>query len=107
MPKLHWRTRGLSAPPCSAGGAPRLRAAYAVLVPSVTRHLISERCSHGNPWHCFAGSYDGVARIWSREGALQHTLEAHDGPIFSLKWNNKVMGGSMHRGGRWTGPADF
>ncbi|CAM9201813.1 unnamed protein product [Laminaria digitata] len=35
------------------------------------------------------GSYDGVARIWSQDGALQHTLEAHDGPIFSLKWNDK------------------
>ncbi|CAN0041076.1 unnamed protein product [Ectocarpus sp. 12 AP-2014] len=35
------------------------------------------------------GSYDGVARIWSQDGALQHTLEAHEGPIFSLKWNDK------------------
>lgn len=38
-----------------------------------------------------SGSYDGVARIWSQDGALQHTLEAHEGPIFSLKWNDKVM----------------
>ena len=38
------------------------------------------------------GSYDGVARIWSKDGALQHTLEAHDGPIFSLKWNETVRG---------------
>ena len=37
-----------------------------------------------------SGSYDGVARIWSQDGALQHTLEAHEGPIFSLKWNDKV-----------------
>ncbi|CAN0537533.1 unnamed protein product, partial [Ectocarpus sp. 12 AP-2014] len=37
----------------------------------------------------FSGSYDGVARIWSQDGALQHTLEAHEGPIFSLKWNDK------------------
>ncbi|CAM9408411.1 unnamed protein product [Pylaiella littoralis] len=35
------------------------------------------------------GSYDGVARIWSQDGNLQHTLEAHEGPIFSLKWNDK------------------
>lgn len=40
--------------------------------------------------HLSAGSYDGVARIWSREGDLQHTLEAHEGPIFSLKWNDKA-----------------
>lgn len=39
---------------------------------------------------CVSGSYDGVARIWSQDGALQHTLEAHEGPIFSLKWNDKV-----------------
>lgn len=55
----------------------------------------------GRPWclltsaeiissNCVAGSYDGVARIWSQDGNLQHTLEAHEGPIFSLKWNDKV-----------------
>jgi len=33
------------------------------------------------------GSYDGVARIWSKEGTLLHTLKGHNGPIFSLKWN--------------------
>mmetsp|Transcript_12527 Transcript_12527/g.23509 ORF Transcript_12527/g.23509 Transcript_12527/m.23509 type:complete len:794 (-) Transcript_12527:131-2512(-) len=33
------------------------------------------------------GSYDGVARVWSRTGAIVHTLRGHIGPIFSLKWN--------------------
>jgi len=43
------------------------------------------------------GSYDGVARVWSREGALVHTLKGHKGPIFSLKWNkrgNYLLSGS-------------
>jgi WD40 repeat protein len=35
------------------------------------------------------GSYDGIARVWSRNGALLHTLRKHTGPIFSLKWNKK------------------
>jgi len=35
------------------------------------------------------GSYDGVARVWSFNGALVHTLRGHKGPIFSLKWNEK------------------
>jgi hypothetical protein len=35
------------------------------------------------------GSYDGVARVWSRQGSLVHTLRSHKGPIFSLKWNKK------------------
>lgn len=43
------------------------------------------------------GSYDGVARVWSRNGALVHTLAGHRGPIFSLKWNrsgNFLLSGS-------------
>jgi transducin (beta)-like 1 len=43
------------------------------------------------------GSYDGVARVWSRSGALLHTLRKHSGPIFSLKWNkrgNYILSGS-------------
>lgn len=43
------------------------------------------------------GSYDGVARVWSRNGALVHTLARHRGPIFSLKWNrsgNYLLSGS-------------
>lgn len=43
------------------------------------------------------GSYDGVARVWSRSGALVHTLRGHKGPIFSLKWNkqgNYLLSGS-------------
>lgn len=35
------------------------------------------------------GSYDGVARVWSRTGVLVHTLSKHRGPIFSLKWNKR------------------
>jgi transducin (beta)-like 1 len=35
------------------------------------------------------GSYDGVARVWSLNGSLVHTLRGHKGPIFSLKWNKK------------------
>jgi transducin (beta)-like 1 len=35
------------------------------------------------------GSYDGVARVWNRNGDLVYTLRKHNGPIFSLKWNKK------------------
>lgn len=35
------------------------------------------------------GSYDGVARIWRKDGSIVHTLHGHMGPIFSLKWNKK------------------
>jgi transducin (beta)-like 1 len=43
------------------------------------------------------GSYDGVARVWARNGELIHTLRKHTGPIFSLKWNRKgnyILSGS-------------
>jgi WD40 repeat protein len=43
------------------------------------------------------GSYDGVARVWARNGALLRTLRKHTGPIFSLKWNKKgnfILSGS-------------
>ena len=43
------------------------------------------------------GSYDGVARVWARDGSLVHTLRGHKGPIFSLKWNkrgNYLLSGS-------------
>jgi WD40 repeat protein len=46
------------------------------------------------------GSYDGVARIWARNGALIHTLRGHKGPIFSLKWNkqgNYLLSGSYDK----------
>mmetsp|Transcript_7244 Transcript_7244/g.11093 ORF Transcript_7244/g.11093 Transcript_7244/m.11093 type:complete len:857 (+) Transcript_7244:48-2618(+) len=46
-----------------------------------------EWCSDGKL--LATGSYDGVARVWSRTGALVHTLRGHKGPIFSLKWNKK------------------
>mmetsp|Transcript_40056 Transcript_40056/g.72166 ORF Transcript_40056/g.72166 Transcript_40056/m.72166 type:complete len:1301 (-) Transcript_40056:200-4102(-) len=35
------------------------------------------------------GSYDGVVRVWSRNGELRQTLKGHRGPIFSLKWNKR------------------
>eukprot|EP00521_Asterionellopsis_glacialis_P014045 CAMPEP_0195293118 /NCGR_PEP_ID=MMETSP0707-20130614/11706_1 /TAXON_ID=33640 /ORGANISM="Asterionellopsis glacialis, Strain CCMP134" /LENGTH=866 /DNA_ID=CAMNT_0040353755 /DNA_START=24 /DNA_END=2624 /DNA_ORIENTATION=+ len=46
------------------------------------------------------GSYDGVARVWSRTGSLVHTLRGHRGPIFSLKWNrrgNFLLSGSYDK----------
>lgn len=33
------------------------------------------------------GCYDGVARVWGRDGTLVHSLADHDGAIFALKWN--------------------
>ncbi|GFP83924.1 F-box-like/WD repeat-containing protein tbl1xr1 [Phtheirospermum japonicum] len=46
------------------------------------------------------GSYDGQARIWSRNGELISTLNKHKGPIFSLKWNKKgdyLLSGSVDK----------
>ncbi|KAJ4967273.1 hypothetical protein NE237_019122 [Protea cynaroides] len=46
------------------------------------------------------GSYDGQARIWSRDGELRSTLNKHKGPIFSLKWNKKgdcLLSGSVDK----------
>ncbi|KAK2985658.1 hypothetical protein RJ640_006921 [Escallonia rubra] len=46
------------------------------------------------------GSYDGQARIWSRDGELVSTLNKHKGPIFSLKWNKKgdyLLSGSVDK----------
>lgn len=46
------------------------------------------------------GSYDGQARIWSKEGELVSTLTKHKGPIFSLKWNKKgdyLLSGSVDK----------
>ncbi|AQK42853.1 WD40 repeat-containing protein HOS15 [Zea mays] len=46
------------------------------------------------------GSYDGQARIWSRDGDLKQTLFKHKGPIFSLKWNKKgdfLLSGSVDK----------
>lgn len=33
------------------------------------------------------GGMDGIARIWSKQGSLQHTLNAHEESIFSLHFN--------------------
>ncbi|KAK1317660.1 Protein SPA1-RELATED 3 [Acorus calamus] len=46
------------------------------------------------------GSYDGQARIWTRDGELRNTLNKHRGPVFSLKWNKKgdfLLTGSVDR----------
>ena len=46
------------------------------------------------------GSYDGVARVWKRDGTIVHTLQGHLGPIFSLKWNksgNYLLSGSYDK----------
>ncbi|OVA06844.1 WD40 repeat [Macleaya cordata] len=46
------------------------------------------------------GSYDGQARIWSRDGELRSTLNKHRGPIFSLKWNKEgdyLLSGSVDK----------
>ena len=57
-----------------------------------------EWCSDGTL--LATGSYDGVARVWARNGALIHTLRGHTGPIFSLKWNkqgNFLLSGSYDK----------
>lgn len=33
------------------------------------------------------GSYDGVVRIWGKDGTGGRKLRGHQGPIFALKWN--------------------
>ena len=46
------------------------------------------------------GSYDGVARVWSKEGEILFTLQQHKGPIFSLKWNktgSRILSGSYDK----------
>jgi WD40 repeat protein len=46
------------------------------------------------------GSYDGVARVWRKDGSIVHTLCGHMGPIFSLKWNkrgNYLLSGSYDK----------
>ena len=44
------------------------------------------------------GCYDGIGRVWSKEGKLITTLTGHKGPIFSLKWNARsdlLLSGSV------------
>ncbi|EFJ45385.1 hypothetical protein VOLCADRAFT_63837 [Volvox carteri f. nagariensis] len=46
------------------------------------------------------GSYDGLARIWSKDGKLKQTLDKHQGPIFALKWNKRgdlLLSGSVDK----------
>ncbi|KAI8894868.1 WD40-repeat-containing domain protein [Globomyces pollinis-pini] len=44
-------------------------------------------CWSPNGNYLATGSYDGLARIWSKTGELKNTLEKHNGPIFNVKWN--------------------
>ncbi|TFJ85305.1 hypothetical protein NSK_003728 [Nannochloropsis salina CCMP1776] len=37
--------------------------------------------------HLLTGCYDGIARVWGRDGKLEHSLANHEGAIFALKWN--------------------
>ncbi|KAN0030504.1 hypothetical protein ACTA71_009143 [Dictyostelium dimigraforme] len=46
------------------------------------------------------GSYDGLGRIWNKNGNLIYVLEQHQAPIFSLKWNKKgnyLLSGSVDK----------
>ncbi|XP_076914660.1 WD40 repeat-containing protein HOS15-like [Bidens hawaiensis] len=46
------------------------------------------------------GSYDGQARIWSKDGEAGKYISKHKGPIFSLKWNKKgdyLLSGSVDK----------
>lgn len=46
------------------------------------------------------GGYDGLARIWSKDGKLKQTLDRHQGPIFALKWNKRgdlLLSGSVDK----------
>ncbi|KAL2499622.1 WD-40 repeat family protein [Abeliophyllum distichum] len=51
-------------------------------------------------WNLATGSFDGQARIWSKNGELKSTLSKHKGPIFGLKWNKNgeyILTGSCDR----------
>ncbi|KAF5834951.1 WD40-repeat-containing domain protein [Dunaliella salina] len=46
------------------------------------------------------GSYDGLARVWMKDGKLLQTLDKHRGPVFALKWNKKgdmLLSGSVDK----------
>ena len=46
------------------------------------------------------GCYDGLARVWDRQGEQKVLLNEHTGPVFSLKWNktgNYLLSGSYDR----------
>lgn len=46
------------------------------------------------------GCYDGVARIWSEHGVVEHELHEHTGPVFSIKWSKDgkyLLSGSYDR----------
>eukprot|EP01048_Picozoa_sp_COSAG05_P019977 COSAG05_NODE_3280_length_2181_cov_1.617195_1_plen_314_part_00 len=46
------------------------------------------------------GCYDGIGRVWDKDGRLLTTLKHHNGPIFSLKWNSRsdyLLSGSVDK----------
>ena len=46
------------------------------------------------------GCYDGLARVWDRQGEQKVLMNEHTGPVFSLKWNktgNYLLSGSYDR----------
>jgi transducin (beta)-like 1 len=46
------------------------------------------------------GCYDGLGRVWSKDGELIASLQQHRGPIFSLKWNKRgdmLLSGSVDK----------
>ncbi|EMP38403.1 F-box-like/WD repeat-containing protein TBL1XR1 [Chelonia mydas] len=50
---------------------------------------VSDLLASGEGTLLATGSYDGFARIWTKDGNLASTLGQHKGPIFALKWNKK------------------
>ncbi|KAI9208663.1 WD40-repeat-containing domain protein [Polychytrium aggregatum] len=50
--------------------------------------------------HLATGTYDGLTRIWTKEGVLVHTMHRHNGPVFALKWNKSgdlLLSGSVDK----------
>ncbi|KAL2913007.1 hypothetical protein HK105_207462 [Polyrhizophydium stewartii] len=50
---------------------------------------------------CLAtGSYDGLARVWRKDGEIKFIMRKHQGPIFSLKWSKNgelILSGSVDK----------
>jgi len=46
------------------------------------------------------GSYDGLARVWNKDGSLRQVFDRHQEPIFALKWNRRgdlLLSGSVDK----------
>ncbi len=53
-----------------------------------------------NGLYLATGCYDGIARVWDRQGEQKLLLSEHTGPVFSLKWNKSsthMLSGSYDR----------